>query len=79
MSNKMKRLMYTLNSTNSNYKSQNQQILNQINQFKIDNCINANANTNKETNTNIEIKMHKSRKIIKKVRKQSQNRKSKNL
>ena len=40
--NETKCLMYALNLANSHHKSQIQHILNQLNQFKIDNTIDSN-------------------------------------
>ena len=51
--NKTKCLMYALNLTNSNHKSQIQHILNQLNQFKIESTIDANSNANASSNTNV--------------------------
>ena len=50
--NETKYLMYTLNLTNSNYKSQIQHLLNQLNQLKIDNSTNENSNANLNANAN---------------------------
>ena len=59
--NETKCLMYALNLANSYYKPQIQHILNQLNQFKIDNTMesksNANANSNQKINTDIEMKI----------------------
>ena len=59
--NETKCLMYALNLANSHHKSQVQLILNQFNQFRIDNTIdsnsNANANLNQKINTDIEMKI----------------------